>query len=208
MAFHEVSLPHPIALNSLGGPERRTIIVEGRPGSEARNSVWADSKRRYDIGVAARSLNDLYQIIEFFEERRGRLHGFRFKDGRDWKSRGPQSSTAFGDQIIGTGTGALTTFQLVKTYGSLNPWTRTIKKPVAGTVKIGLNGIAQSTGWSVVTSTGVVTFTVPPPAGVVVTAGFEFDVPVRFDIDRLEINLRDFSAGIIPVIPIVEDPNA
>ena len=205
MAFHEVRFPTDIAFRSLGGPTRRTIIVQAASGGESRNALWANSRRRYDVGHGVKSLQDLYQVIEFFEERRGRLHAFRFKDRTDFRSKGPNEAPAFDDVEIGTGNGVATTFQLIKTYGSAYaPWSRTIKKPVTGTVKIGVNGVERGSGWTVDVTTGIVTFSAAPGNGLAVTAGFEFDVPARFDADELEIDLVGFEAGRYPVIPIIE----
>lgn len=178
-------------------------------GHEERNARWADSRRTYNAGYGVKSLDDLHAVIAFFEERRGRLYGFRWRDHLDYKSGPPLQPISAGDQSIGTGTGAKATFQLVKTYGSaFAPWTREIKKPVAGTVRVGVGGTEQIVGtqFTVDAVTGVVTFLtghVPGP-GVPVTAGFEFDVPVRFETDRLEISLSGFQHGAIPNIPIVE----
>ena len=156
----------------------------------------------------ARQTGDLHAVIAFYEERRGRLHGFRFKDWTDHKSCAPSAAPAALDQGIGTGDGATAAFQLTKTYGSAYaPWTRTIALPVAGTVRIAVDGAEQDPGgYAVSTTTGLVTFLpgTVPGVGAAVTAGFEFDVPVRFDTDRLEIDLSDFEAGSIPQIPILE----
>lgn len=209
MAFHDVRFPTAISRNAQGGPERRTDVVILGSGFEERNSRWADSRRTYNAGYGVKSLDDLYQIIGFFEERRGRLHAFRWRDPLDWKSCAPNGTPSPLDQVIGTGTGAQAAFQLSKTYGSgFAPWTRDIKKPVAGTVRVAVGGAERTTGadYLVDPSTGVVTF-LPghlPADGESVTAGFEFDVPVRFDTDKLEINLSGFTSGAIPNIPVVE----
>jgi uncharacterized protein (TIGR02217 family) len=156
-----------------------------------------------------RSLDDLHAVIAFFEERRGRLYGFRWKDHADFKSCPPLAAPTALDQVIGTGDGTAMTFQLKKTYGSLHaPWARDIRKPVAGTVLVAVAGVVKTPGthFGVDTTTGIVTF-VPaqtPATGASVTAGFEFDVPVRFDTDKLEISLSGFKAGAIPQIPVVE----
>ncbi len=124
--FHEVRFPTAIAFGASGGPERRTDIVALGSGHEERNSRWADSRRRYNAGYGVKSLDDLHAVIAFFEERRGRLYGFRWKDRADWKSCAPGGTPAATDQAIGTGDGAMTAFQLVKTYGSVHaPWART-----------------------------------------------------------------------------------
>lgn len=205
MAFHEIRFPTDIAFGARGGPRRKTVISVSGSGYEHRNSQWADSKRDYNAGYGVKNLDDIHTVVSFFEERRGQLHGFRWKDKFDFKSCAPLQTTSHNDQPIGTGNGSTTQFQLVKVYGSVySPYTRMINKPVAGTVKIGLNGVNQASGWSVNTTMGIVTFSAAPGAGVAVTAGYEFDVPVRFDTDNLQIDLSAFDAGQIPDIPIVE----
>ena len=205
MAFHEVRFPDNISRGARGGPGRRTQIVEMASGDEERNGSWADSRRRYDASYGIRKADDLASVTAFFEARRGRLYGFRWKDWADYKSSLPTAVPTATDQTIGTGNGTQTTFQLVKLYTSgAQSWTRTITKPVAGTVALALNGVPQITGWTVNTSTGVVTFASPPAPGVAITAGFEFDVPVRFDTDTLDVTLDFERLGSITSIPLIE----
>ena len=152
-----------------------------------------------------RRADDLAAVVAFFEARNGRLHGFRFKDWADFKSCLPSQSPGPTNQSIGTGNGAVTLFQLTKRYTSgAQSWTRAITKPVAGTVTIALNGTPQASGWSVSTATGLLTFTSAPAAGVAITAGFEFDVSVRFDTDTLDVTLDLERLGSITSIPLVE----
>ena len=207
--FDEVRFPTVIARGAVGGPERRTEIVALVSGHEERNSPWADSRRRYDIGFGIRSADDLATVVAFFEARAGRLRGFRFKDWSDYKSTAPSAQPAAGNQAIGIGTGALTTFQLVKHYTSgARTWTRAVRKPVAGTVLVAVNGVAKTLGtqFTVNTATGIITFTAGniPAAGQAVTAGFEFDVPVRFDADLLQTTLSLERTGEIRSIPLIE----
>jgi uncharacterized protein (TIGR02217 family) len=205
--FHEVRFPTGIALGATGGPERRTEIVTLSTGHEERNSRWADSRRRYNAGYGIRSLDDVHAVIAFFEERRGRLYGFRWRDFLDWKSGTPTSTPSPLDQAIGEGDGEAVTFQLAKTYGSMHaPYRREIRKPVDGSVRVAVDGveIAGGSGWSCDVTDGLVTFAEPPAEGSTISAGFEFDVPVRFETDRLEVNLSSFQAGEIPAIPLTE----
>jgi uncharacterized protein (TIGR02217 family) len=209
MAFHDVRFPPDISRGASGGPERRTEIVTLGSGFEERNQRWADSRRRYNAGYGIRGVDDLYAVIAFFEERRGRLHAFRWKDWADYRSSSPGVTPSAGDQVIGAGNGADDAFQLVKVYGGdFAPWTRTITKPVPGTVKVAVDGTDQVEGvdFTVDYATGVVTFEAGsvPGNGAEVTAGFAFDVPARFDTDRLAMNLERFSHGDIPNIPIIE----
>ena len=205
MAFHEVRFPDNISRGARGGPERRTQIVELASGAEERNASWANSRRRYDVAYGIRRADDLAAVVAFFEARNGRLHGFRFKDWSDFKSCLPSQTPGPTDQSIGTGTGAATQYPLTKRYTSgAQSWTRAITKPVAGTVTIALNGVTQASGWSVSTTTGLITFTTAPAVGVAITAGFEFDVPVRFDTDALDITLDLERLGSITSIPLIE----
>ena len=204
-AFDEVQFPVAISFNSTGGPMRQTQIVVLGSGAERRNARWANSRRAYNIGYL-RSMDDAHAIIEFFEARNGRLIGFRFKDWSDFKSCAPQQAVTPTDQVLqSSGSGTLTTLQLLKLYNSgASSWTRNIVKPVTGSVRLAYDGI-ETEDFTVDTTTGLVTCT--PGAGVTVTAGYEFDVPARFDTDKLEINLKDALAGELQNIPILELPS-
>src|SRR5690242_6247191 len=208
-SFHEVLFPLDIALKSAGGPERRTDVVVLGSGREERNARWAHSRRRYDAGYGVKTFDALSQAIAFFEERRGRLYGFRWRDRLDNSSAAPGAAVSPTDQAIGAGDGTTASFQLVKTYGALySPYQRPIVKPVAGSVRIAVDSVEVADGseFTLDTTTGLVTFLAGhvPPLGAAVTAGFQFDVPVRFDTDYLEVDLSAFAAGAIPKIPLVE----
>lgn len=207
MAFHEVRFPANLSFGSIGGPERRTEVVTLANGFEERNTPWAHSRRRFDAGAGMRSLDDIEALVAFFEARRGRLHAFRWKDWSDYKSCAPSGTVSFEDQVIGLGDGTAVSFRLSKNYRSgTESYTRPISKPVAGTVRIGIQGDPQveSVHYDVDTATGIVTFVTPPDDGVSVTAGFEFDVPVRFDTDLIQTSVASFQAGDMPSVPVVE----
>lgn len=207
MSFHETRFPAGISRGATGGPERRTQVVTLGSGHEQRNQQWAASRRRYDAGTGIKTADELHAVIAFFEERRGRAFGFRWKDWADYKSCTPLETPTPVDQAIGTGDGVEPGFQLVKTYGATYlPWTRTIAKPVSGSVRVAVDGIEQTEGeaFTVDATTGLVTFSAPPGIGLSITAGFEFDVPARFDTDRLEVELAGAGYGGLPAIPVVE----
>ena len=200
--FHEARLPARLAFGCTGGVERRTDIVTLASGFERRTSPWALGRRRYLIATAVRPLDEVAELIGFFEARRGPLTGFRFRDPLDCKSCAPSAQPAAGDQAIGPGDGTKKVFQLTKTYGGAEAVVRPIAKPVAGTVKVAVAGVAAP--FSVDTTTGLVTLTTAPTAGAAVTAGFEFDTPVRFDLDRLDVTLEGFAAGRVAACALVE----
>ncbi len=207
MSFHEVRFPAAISFGSTGGVERRTEIVALVNGFEHRNTPWEQSRRRYDAGLGVRSLDDLAEVLGFFEARRGNLHGFRWKDWLDHRSGAPSAAPSVFDQVIGVGDGAATGFALVKTYmPGAHEFRRPVTKPVSGTVAVAVDGAVQAEGtdFTVDPATGVVSFAVAPAAGTTVTAGFEFDVPVRFDADEIAVNVAAFEAGEIPSIPVIE----
>tara|TARA_R110002094_G_scaffold166867_4_gene150175 strand:- start:108 stop:740 length:633 start_codon:yes stop_codon:yes gene_type:complete len=207
MSFHEIRFPSRLSFGSVGGPERLTEVVTLANGFEERNTPWAHSRRRYDAGVGMRSLDDVSELIAFFEARRGRLHGFRWKDWADFKTSLSADRVSYIDQRIGTGDGATTVFQLSKTYRSgEQTYVRPISKPITGTIRAGIQDdeLDEIRHFTVDAATGLITFAEPPDVGVEVTAGFEFDVPVRFDADAIMTSVASFHAGEVPDVPVVE----
>jgi uncharacterized protein (TIGR02217 family) len=205
MPFDNVRFPTKISRGSTGGPERRTVVITAS-GREERNARWANSRRHYNAGFGVKSLDDIQSVVAFFEERRGRLHAFRWKDFTDFKSCAPSQNVSATDQLIATGNGVTASFQLVKKYGTgTRDYLRNIVAPVAGSVIVAVNGVS-ATQFTANTQTGIITFNAGniPANGTSITAGFEFDVPVRFDSDGLSINLSQFAAGDIPNIPLIE----
>jgi uncharacterized protein (TIGR02217 family) len=200
MSFHEVRLPARLAFGSTGGVERRTEVVTLASGFERRSTPWAHGRRRYLIGAGVRSLDDAAALVAFFEARRGRLYGFRFRDFADFKSCAPSGTISPIDQALGVGDGETTVFALAKAYGDL---ARPVTKPVDGTVRVAVDGV-EVTAVSVDATTGLVTFEDPPGEGAVLTAGFEFDTPVRFDADRIDVTLESFEAGRVVAVPLIE----
>ncbi|MGH6859936.1 MAG: phage distal tail protein, Rcc01695 family [Phyllobacterium sp.] len=204
-AFHDVRFPPGISFGATGGPEWRNEIVALTSGFEQRNARWAQSRHYYDAGTGLRSLADLDEVMAFFEARRGSLHAFRFRDPFDHLSCKAGRTIAPGDQWLGTGDGRNAAFQLVKRYGD---YVRTIAKPQAQTVRAAVDGAEYREGLDFVVelSSGMVVFQPGkiPPVGAKVTAGFGFDVPARFNTDRLTVSIKSFNAGDIPSIPIVE----
>ena len=206
MSFHEVRLPARLAFGSTGGVERRTEIVTLGSGYERRSTPWAQGRRRYLIGANLRLLDDMAALTGFFEARRGRLYGFRFRDFADFKSCAPGAAVTVGDQALGAGDGVRTRFDLIKRYGEgEDALERRVRKPVAGTVRVAVAGVElDAGGFTVDAATGEVTLAAAPPVGAAVTAGFEFDVPVRFDADRIEVTLESFEAGRMAAVPLIE----
>lgn len=208
-AFHDVRFPTAIALASKGGPMWQTEILKLASGQERRNARWAGSLRKYDVGSGVKSLTQLAELIAFFEARRGELHGFRFRDPIDFSSAPMDSVPTALDQPLGIGQAGKKFFDLQKSYSSgAHSFVRRISKPVAGTVRVAVDGNIKQVGTEVTVDplTGQLFFLPQhvPRAGHLVTAGFEFDVPVRFAVDHLEVSLTDFKAGQVPSIPLVE----
>lgn len=199
MTFHDIRFPARLAFGSGVSIERKVEITNLASGHERRISPWAQGRRHYLIGAGVRSLTDAAELLNFYEAREGRLYGFRFKDFADYKSGPLNAAPSSTDQVIGTGDGVRTTFQLTKAYGAV---VRSITKPVSGTVVVAVNGIS-ATG-VVDHATGIVTFSAPPSAAAVISAGFEFDVPVRFNSDRIEMTLESFEAGRVAAVALIE----
>lgn len=207
MSFHEVRFPESLSFGALGGPQRRTDVVTLANGFEERNTPWAHSRRVYDAGLGLRSIDDLQSVIGFFEARMGQMHGFRWKDWGDYKSSKSSAEIAFDDQSIAIGDGVTAAFQIVKNYTSgQQTYKRPIKKTVEGSVRAGLeqDELRDGAEYEVDDTTGIITFPHPPELGVEIFAGFEFDVPVRFDTDRILASVASFQAGQVPDVPVIE----
>lgn len=205
--FHDVLFPLAVSFGATGGPERRNEIVALSSGREKRNARTALSRRRYDAGTGVRSLSDLYAVLAFFEARRGSLYAFRFRDPFDSRSCAPDAEPGPLDQTLGTGDGARTRFPLVKAYGAgADACLRPVALPVAGSLGVAVDGAEAAGGFAFDAAAGAVVFELGsvPPAGAVVTAGYLFDVKVRFDAERISASLTAFKAGQIPTIPLVE----
>lgn len=204
--FHDVRFPASLSFGSVGGPERRTEIVTLANGYEERNTPWEHARRHYDAGMGLRSLDDVEALIAFFEARRGPLHAFRWKDWADYKSSRASADPAPTDQLIAVGDGTTAEYQLVKNYISgAYGYARPITKPVEGTVSVSIGHVPLSPGqFSVDHDTGRLTLAQELEDNAELRAGYEFDVPVRFDTNRIETSVSSFQAGDVPNVPIVE----
>ena len=208
LAFDDVSYPLALGLDAKVAPEFSTAITITASGFERRTSVWANALLRFDVGPGVRSEADMGALIGFFRARRGAARGFRLADPSDWSSNGMVGTATAGDQLIGTGDGVTSSFSLIKTYGAVGAsgdavQTRRITRPRAGSVVVSLNDVATGTGWTL-NAGGMIVFATAPAAGVMVRAGFLFDVPVRFEQDKLDIACTAFNASDVPSIPLVE----
>ena len=190
-AFVEVQFPTDISYGSVGGPEFSTEIVTLGSGHEQRNQNWAQPRERWEVAYGVDTEAKLTALTAFFMARKGMAIGFRFKNHDDFEGT---------LEAIGTGDAVEDEFQLVKNHGTL---ARNITKPVDGSETIYLNGSPLSSAYSLDTTTGIITFDSPPGGGVVITADFEFDVPVRFDTDYLPVRFVTYQARSASV-PIVE----
>lgn len=198
MTFAEIQFPSDISYGATGGPVYSTDVVTMFSGHEQRNSNWKNSRGKYNIATGVKTEEQWQALIAFFRARKGKAIGFRFKDWSDYKAK---------NQQIGIGDSETTEFQLVKNYSSGNTIiTREIKKPVAGTVKVHKSGNLRGTtaDYSIDYTTGIVIFAEPPEARVIITADFEFDVPVRFDTDELQLSMDNFNSGSWNSISLIE----
>ncbi len=202
-AFDDVDFPLALGAQASVTPTFSTAIVTTAAGVEQRNADWADARLRFDAGPGVRSEADIATLLAFFRARRGAARAFRFRDPFDASSGGGETSTPL-DQSLGLGDGSATSFPLVKRYGEGDEaQVRRITRPVAGSVRVAVGGVEAATGWSLLPG-GVVSFEAAPAVGAEVTAGFLFDVPVRFAEDMLEVSRATFLAGEAPAVPLIE----
>lgn len=199
--FDDVTFPIAIGSEASVVPGFSTNIVTSASGHEYRNANWAQARLRFDAGPGIRSEAEMQELISFFRARRGPGVAFRFRDPFDHSSNGMTGVPGAADQPLGKGDGERVSFELVKYYGDGE--TRRITRPTPGSVRLSINGMEQVGGWAL-DPLGIVRLDTPPASGAVVAAGYEFDVPVRFAEDRLEINRATFLAGEAPSVPLIE----
>ncbi|GAA4781206.1 hypothetical protein GCM10023219_31810 [Stakelama sediminis] len=197
-AFDDVLFPVALGREAEVAPEVSTAIVTSAGGHETRNADWAAARTRYDVGPGVRSEADIAALLAFFRARMGPARGFRLRDPFDSAS-GAGDAVAPGDQLLGTGDGTTVSFALVKAYGES---ARRITRPVAGSVRVAVDGV-ETQGFTLEPG-GQLVFDNAPAEGTRVTAGFRFDVPVRFAEDRLSVNRATFMAGAAPSVPLIE----
>jgi uncharacterized protein (TIGR02217 family) len=204
VSFDDVLYPTAVTAGA-AGPEFSTVVTEYGSGFEGRNQDWSSSRLTFDLGSRPVDVAEAELIVAFFRARKGKARGFRIRDPFDSRSCSALANPAAADQGIGTGDGATLTFQLVKTYthGGQSE-ARRITRPVAASVLIALNGVPTGAGWTVDVTTGIVTFAAPPAAGVVISAGYRFDVPARFNIDTLMVESVGGGNIMLPPIPAIE----
>lgn len=206
MAFVETQFPPQVQYASSGGPMWRTEIVELNGGQEQRNLIWSDARHRYQISEFQTD-TDIDTIIKFFHAMQGQYHGFRLKDWADYRTGSNYSTPTSEDELlVGDADGVNKVFQLVKNYtAGSNTYIRYLTKPVSGTVLISVDTVTktETTDYTVDYTTGIVTFVTAPAAAAVVKGGCEFDVPVRFDTDALDLHHASYQA-VTASIPIVE----
>lgn len=198
--FHDVLFPLSLGARASGGPSFSTTVVETQSGYESRNINWQQARHQYDAAPGIRSESDLAALRNFFAARRGRAFAFRFTDYLDYSSALLGNNVTPFDQILGTGNGSVTAFPLIKHYGD---GVRRITRPQAASLRIAINGAEVTSGWSL-GDLGVVNFTAAPVSGATITAGFLFDVPVRFEQDQLNVTATSFHAGEMTSVPLIE----
>ncbi|WP_336987486.1 DUF2460 domain-containing protein [Altererythrobacter aquiaggeris] len=199
------NIPYPLSLgrDASVSPEFSTSVAVTASGHERRNSLWSDARLQFDVGTGIRSEDELGVLISFFRARRGAARGFLLRDPFDHSSNAMNGAPAAGDQTIGIGDGLTASYQLVKRYGDgAEAQIRPITRPQAGTISVNVGGTATAS-WTVA-SGGMIVFDEAPEAGAPITAGYLFDVPVRFAQDRLDVSGLAFTAGEAPSVPLVE----
>ena len=197
--FDDVAYPLTLGGDAAACPEFSTSVAVTASGHEYRNALWSDARMRYDVGPGIRSEAELGTLIAFFRARYGPARGFRLRDPFDFSSAAMTGTPSASDQRIGTGDGMASRFRLVKNYGEQH---RRITRPQPGSIRIAVGGV-ETAAWRYEAG-GWIVFDSAPPAGAPITAGYLFDVPVRFAEDRLDVSGVSFAAGEAPSVALIE----
>lgn len=198
MIIDSVRLPIDIERGVVGGPQFNTMVLRTDGGVTSTNQAWTYPLYTGNVGYGVQTKENLNEVINFFYARRGRLRGFLFRDWSDY--------LLTPDEVIGTGDGVEHNFTITKTYAdSVLPFTRIITRPVQSSLVVKDNGAVVSAGAYSVLSSGLLHFVTAPLAAHVITiSSGEFDIPVMFGMDKLDISMLIWSVGSIPTIPIQE----
>lgn len=206
--FNDHRLPEDIERGASGGPGFRTAILGLESGAEKRNIVWSRARGRWNIGYGIQNGGQLTTVRDFFWIHNGRAIGFRFKDWSDFRIGRLGDATT--RQLIGTGDGIEVDYQIFKHYlVSSFFYDRPITRPISG-IEVYVNAVLQTitTHYTVDLTTGIITFVTAPPDTQLVEVICEFDVPVRFDTDVLQVAAELFFmndiTGSVPSIDLVE----
>lgn len=197
MSFHDVLFPPEISYGSSGGPGFNTTVLELASGHEQRNINWSEVKAKYDVSYGVKTPDEMDKLIEFFYARNGKAYGFLYKDWADY---------TITDQLIGVGDGTENQYQMYKRYEGDTPhaYDRPIRKIVPGSYTITRDGSTISSS-RLNTDTGVVTLSSNLGVGEELrVVSLEFYVPVRFDIDEMNVSYEDYNNLSWPSIPLVE----
>lgn len=181
-SFLEIQFPTEVSYGAIGGPEFFTDVITCNNGLEMRNINWQTPRLRFNLNPAIKTKAQLEEIVAFFRICHGKALGFRFKDWSDFKLE---------KQLIARGNDIDKNFQLIKTYGIGEMKTiRKITKPVHNSIIIYLN--ERKVLANIDYSKGIISFDTPPKNNEKIIIDGEFDVPVRFDIDRLSTSIESY----------------
>lgn len=224
--FDNVILPLSLSFGTTAGPKTSTDVSFTDSGFRKANRRWSQHLRRFNLRYAVRSPQDVYTVLKLFEAVDGPANSFLLRDWNDWNTtdgrmgdKGADFTTATDQPLENTVTGGIVGDGTTVTYRMRKDYTvggashsRTIKKPQNGTVKVAVDGVAQTEGvdFTVDHSTGIVTFASPPgasgsPTGVAVTWGGAFHVPVAFEGDEFIQSLDTHDASSVPDIRLIEE---
>lgn len=194
MAFHDVRLPEQVEQGATGGPSFYTTINPMVSGNEQRNINWSDARADWELSYGIQDYDDFDEVRQFFYARRGQAHSFRFKDWGDYKLIA---------EVIAAGDGSTVQFQVTKTYedSGPSPYVRKITRPVSTTLIAFVNGVQTS---CTLNPLGIIVFATAPANGAVIAVSCEFDVPVRFNVDKFALQLSTPEAAAIGSLPIIE----
>ncbi|GAA4026905.1 hypothetical protein GCM10022281_01910 [Sphingomonas rosea] len=198
--FEDVDFPLELGLKAEVCACFSTTVSTSTAGFEQRNVNWSQSRLRFDVGPGVRSVGDLQTLLRFFRAMRGNATAFRFRDPLDHSTTADNAAPLATDVTIGIGDGSSLNFPLSILYGSGE--LRRITRPVAASLRIAIDG-SETGAWSLLDK-GIIEFEQPPTAGALITAGFLFDVPVRFEQEQLAVSQTTHLAGEAKAIPLIE----
>ncbi len=205
--FLDILFPEDIAFGASGGPSFNTSIAITRGGHEVRNRNWAKSRMLWNVAHGIKTQAEFDELMSFFYVIGGQDKGFKFKDHTDFRQDMVNADTA---RFVAQGDGTTQIFQLVKRYTFADQfYDRNITRPVEGTVRIFLmrdtDDLVETMDFTMDYDTGLFSLDQTTPLDPIeeIWSIFDFTVPVRFDMDTVDISLDDYQNYNWPTVNII-----
>ncbi len=210
-SFLEERFPIDVRLGMSYADDYTVLITTTAAGAEYRRLVQPFPVRSFHVNFTTDQADLWARVLALYHRAYGRFAGFRVKCLDDFSTNNLAGTPTPTDEVLANSATGI--YQLRNFYGTngtalagIGYPSRTIYKPVAGTVVVAKNGVTISSGLSIDTTNGLITITPAPLITDTITAGCQFDIPCRFnsqiEVTSIDVAIRD--CGSIDIIELLQ----